>query len=117
MSVENVRRIADHFTQRLDGLDYVPDGFGMLIELITALANDNAETVFFKVQTEPGWSQEEAQALADKAIHDHVLAIADTVHANGGTIEMAQDLGKVAAMAYGSRLGELAASYAQGGAA
>ncbi|GJD36589.1 hypothetical protein [Methylobacterium aerolatum] len=117
MSTDNVQRIADHFTQRLEGLDYVPDGFGMLIELITALARDNAETVFFKVQTEPGWSLEEAQALADKAIYDHVLAIADTVHVNGGTLEMALDLGKVAAETYGARLAELTTSYRQGGRA
>lgn len=117
MSIENIRRIANDFTQRLDGLDYVPDGFGVLTEMIVALARDNAETLFFKVQTEPGWTQEEAQALADKAIQDHVLAIADTVHANGGTIEMAQDLAKVAATAYGTRLAELATSYREGGVA
>ncbi|MGH1571758.1 hypothetical protein ACRAWG_15105 [Methylobacterium sp. P31] len=92
MSADNLRRIADAFAEKVAHLDRVPHPIGLLAEFTIALGRDSGEHVFFKVQTEPGWTQEEAQALADKSIHGHVIAIADTMHAHGGTIEMAQDL-------------------------
>lgn len=117
MSAENLRRIADDFTSRVADLKHVPDPMGLLSDLTMELARNNAEFVFFKTQTEPGWTAETAQALADRFIHDHIIAIADVLHANGGTVDMAQDLAQVAATAYGTRLAELSVGHGQGGVA
>lgn len=117
MSAETLRRIGSDFAARVANLDRVDDPMGLLVDFMTALSRDIAETVFTTVQAQPGWTQGEAQALADQSLHEHILIIADTMHAYGGTVEMAQDLARVSAIAYGTRLAELSSACGHGGAA
>jgi predicted RNase H-like HicB family nuclease len=117
MSVETLRNIARELEARTDAIGSLDEGLALLLETTQTLARHMAELVFLKVQTEPGWTPDEARGLAERALDGHARAIAESVHANGGSLQLADQLGVAAFDAFRERLAELGTSRLGGGRA
>ncbi|APX85110.1 hypothetical protein BV511_10580 [Methylorubrum extorquens] len=117
MSVDTLRIIACELEVRADAIGSLDEGLALLTETTQTLARHMAELVFLKVKTEPGWTADEARGFAERALDGHARAIAESVHAHGGSLELALQLGEAAFAAFRERLAELGTSQADGGTA
>ncbi|MGE7152323.1 hypothetical protein ACQKJ1_01100 [Methylorubrum rhodesianum] len=117
MSAETLRIIACELEARADAIESLDEGLALLTETTQTLARHMAELVFLKVQTEPGWTPDEARGLAERALDSHARVICESVHENGGSLDLALQLGDTAFEAFRGRMAELELSQVDGGAA
>lgn len=117
MNFDTVEHLINDIEARYDIAGGPGEALELLIETTQVLARHTAELVFLKLQTEPGWTPDEARGLSEKALDMHAKAIAEAVHAQGGSLDLALQLSDAAFEAFRSRLVELAISQGDGGAA
>lgn len=99
------------------GVTTPEEGRSVLLQLASRLAERTADLVFLKMSTEPGWEGESLRRLIDVCLDGHARAIAETLHAFGGSLDEAEALGEAATEGFYSRLGQLAGASAVGGCA
>lgn len=116
MSARNVDLIAASIRARIPGIQSEDDMLAILRDLVTGLARNSADHAFWKVKTE-GWTFQQAAHLSDTLVGENTVAIADTIHDFGGTLEIAINLAEMWVAAYDGRLKELHAAPSRGGRA
>ena len=105
------------YQDRIANVATIKDGLAILTDLMADQGRRGADVVFLKVNGEEDWTLETAQQLADYWVHSHLNAIVETVHAWGGTRDMAEAMAEAAVTAFGKRLQELAGAFGPGGMA
>lgn len=89
------------------GVTTAAEGRAVLQHMARRLAEGTADLVFLKVQTEPGWQGESLRRLIDACGEGHGQAIAETVHAFGGTVDEGLAMADAAASSFHARLRRL----------